>query len=254
MVGDRRMKLRARRHAVEVAELQWHHRDHALREIADRRLHDRVAGQLRISPELRHMFVLQRQAIGQEFGRILALADIVLDHRAAAAGIAGNAVDGDRKIGGQQAGGDQRTNRRDRALRPAAGIGDVLRVGDLLRLILVHFCKAIFPALGHAMRGRGVNDLCRVVLDQRHALLGRGIRQAEDRDIGGVEEFGPGRGFLAALGGNGDDLQVAAVGQQRPDLQACRAMLAVNEDFRFHRLPNSLRFQDYMPLALCRTA
>jgi hypothetical protein len=56
-----------------MAELQRHHGHHALREIADRRLHQRIGRQLRIGAQLGNMLVLERQPVGQELGRILAL-------------------------------------------------------------------------------------------------------------------------------------------------------------------------------------
>ena len=74
----------------------------------------------------------------------------------------------------------------------------------------------------------------RVVVDQRHAFLRRIVGQAQDRDIGRVEEVGARGRILAPLGRDRDDLEVVAAGKPRPDLQAGRAVFAVDEDFRFH--------------------
>ena len=71
-------------------------------------------------------------------------------------------------------------------------------------------------------------------VDQRHALPRRIVGQAEDRDVGGVEELGARGRVLAALGRNRDDLDVVAAASRAPDLQAGGAVFAVDEDFRFH--------------------
>ena len=184
------------------------------------------------------MLVLEGQPVGQEFRRVVALRLIILDHLAAAAGIAGDAVHGDRKAGRDEPGLDQRTQRRDRPLRPAAGIGDQLRAGDRLRLLSVHLRKAVGPALGDAMRGRGVDHACAGVADQRHAFLRRIVGQAEDGDVGLAQEIGACGRVLAALDRDRDDLDVVAAGKPRPDLQAGGAVFAVDEDLRFHASQN----------------
>ena len=193
------------------------------------------------------MLVLQGQAVGQEFRGVLALGDIVLDHRPSAARIAGNAIDRDREIRRQQAGGDQRPQCRDRSLRPAAGVGDALRRGDRLRLFLVHFGEAIRPAFCHAMRRRRVDDLGGVVGDQRDAFLRRIVRQAQDRDIGGIEEFGARRRFLAALGRME---MISRSPRSASSARICRPVVPCSPSmkiFGFIACSNSLIFQDYMP-------
>ena len=178
--------------------------------------------------------MLEGEAIGEEFGGVLALRLIVLDHGAAAARIAGYAVHAHGQVGGKQPRLDQRAQRGDRTLRPAAGIGDTASRANGIGLVLVHFGEAIDPAFRHAMRRGGVNNAGAVVGDQRNTFFRSRIRQAKDRDIGHVEEIGPCRGVLAALGWNGDDLDIAPAGEPRTNLQACRAVLSVDEDFRFH--------------------
>jgi len=98
------------------------------------------------------MLVLEGQAVRLVFVGILALGFVVLDHGAAAAGIAGDAVHGHGKIGRNEPGLDQRPQRRDAALRPASGIGDAPRLRNPIRLAARHLGKAIGPALGNPVR------------------------------------------------------------------------------------------------------
>ena len=88
MIGDRRMQVRALRHMRQGGKLERHDGDHPLREIAHRRLHDRIVLQLRVGFQFRHVLVLEGEAVRQELGRVLAFGDIVLDHRPPAARIA----------------------------------------------------------------------------------------------------------------------------------------------------------------------
>ena len=116
---------------------------------------------------------------------------IGFDHRLAAAAIARDGIDRDRKIGRDQPRIDERTQQRDRAGRIAAGIGDAARGGDLLLLACGELGKAIGPAGGDAMGARCI-EKARARLahrrDERRRLLCRFVRQAEDGEIDLGEE------------------------------------------------------------------
>ena len=156
------------------------------------------------------------------------------DHRLAAAGIAGDPVDAERLVGGQQAGLHQRPHQGDKAGRPAAGVGDPLAGLDPRALALRHLRQAVDPAGRGAVRGRGVDHADAIAFHQAHRLAGRGVGQAEDHRVGVVDQLAPGLRVLAAGLGDGDELQVAAAGQPLPNLQAGGAGLAIDEHLRGH--------------------
>ena len=91
----------------------------------DRRHEDRPARQPAIKLRLRQVLVLELQRI--EFEGRAAVVLVRLDHRPAAAGVAADRVDGDRVVGRDDAGIDQRTDQADRAGGIAAGIGHLAR-------------------------------------------------------------------------------------------------------------------------------
>jgi hypothetical protein len=68
------------------------------------------------------------------------------------------------------------------------------------------------------------------VADQADRLARRVVRQAEDHQVGGVEQLGPGGGVLAAFGRDRQQLEVRAADQPLADLQAGGAGLAVDEN------------------------
>ncbi len=234
VVGDGGVQLGPGRDLRERSELQRHGGDHALAEIADRRREERRARQFGIGLQFGQVLVLEGEGVELELVGLVALGLVILDHGAAAARIAGDAVDGDREVGRQQARLDQRAKGCDGTLRPAAGIAHPSGIGDGLGLAPVHLGEAIGPAVGHAMRGRGVDHAGGVVLDQRHAFLRRIVGQAEDGDIGGVEEALALLLVLALLGRDRDELEVATGGEALADLQTRGTGFAVDEDLRDH--------------------
>ena len=90
------------------------------------------------------------------------------------------------------------------------GLVTRLALAMSVRLARGHLGKAIDPAFGDAVRRRRVDHPRGVVLDQRDAFLGRIVGQAEDRDVGGVEE-------ALALG------EVLALVRDRSRSARCRA-------------------------------
>ena len=68
----------------------------------------------------------------------------------------------------------------------------------------------------------------------RDGLLRGIVGQAEDGDIGAVQQVFA-HGGVAALGfRNGQELDIRAAGHAAADLQARGAVFAIDEDFRFH--------------------
>ena len=119
---QRRLKVPGLR-ALQHVQMQGNADQHALPEIGHRRHEDRAAGEASIGLDLRYMLVFQAQRVKLEIGRAAGL--IGLDHRLSAAGIAGDRVDGDGEILGDEASVRQRAQQRDGAGGVAAGIGDI---------------------------------------------------------------------------------------------------------------------------------
>jgi hypothetical protein len=186
------------------------------------------------------MLVLERQAIEEIIGADRVIATLVFhlgDHLLATAGVTGNRIDADRITVRQQACGAQRAQKRDCAGRVAARIGDETGGTNLLALFLIHFGKAIGPVLMDAIGGRGIDDADIVIAGHhRDRFPGSIVRQAEDRNVGIVEHILAHR-RIAALGlGYGQQLDIAATGKARADLQTRGAVFAIDEDLRCHVL------------------
>jgi hypothetical protein len=199
------------------------------------------------------MLVRQAQAIEAErdlgVGRRRGVLELG-DHRLAAAGIAGDAVDGEGPVRRRQPGLDERPHQGDEAGRPAARIGDPARDPDHLALAAGHFREAIGPVRRGAVGGGGVDDAHAGAFDQGHGLARRLVRQAEDHRVGGVEQLAARLDVLAALGGDGHDLQVAPAGQPLADLDAGGPGLAIDEHLGHGSAPSADRITRHF----CREA
>jgi hypothetical protein len=112
------------------------------------------------------------------------------DHAFAAAGIAGEAIHGDGELRRQKTGAYQRAHQRQKAGGPAARIAHPLGRCDAVIAIGFQFGEAVGPTRRHAMGAGGVDHPHIGIVDQRHGLLRRLVRQAQDHHIGVVE-----RGF-----------------------------------------------------------
>ena len=235
--GERGMDVGERRSAGQRVERERHLDDHALVVAADGGREDRAHGQSAMLHDLRHMLVQKRERIDARVVVAVVRRVLVLefgDQRLAAAGIAGDAEDGERRAGRHDAGRGERADEPDGAGRPAAGIGNAVRRGDPSPLALVHLRETEGPAVGGAMRGRGVDDPHAGAGNQADRLARRIVGQAEDDGVGAVEEFGAGRSVLALVGRDRQELEIGAAFQPLPDLQAGGAGLAVDEDCRSH--------------------
>lgn len=202
-----------------------------------RRLEDRRMDDAGVLGHLGHMLVREVEAIVAERGagvirrvRILELGD----HRLAAARIARDRVDGQRMVVRHQACADQRADEREEAGGIAARIGNSRRLGDLGRLAGLQFGKAIGPAIGHAMRARGVDHADLGGPDHLHRLARGVIGQAKDHEVRRIERILALRGVLAVLVAQDDLLDPVAAVEPLADFQARGAHGAVDEDPNRH--------------------
>ena len=200
MAGESGGEIVRRRPAGQVVEMERHADQHALAKIADRGNEDRPPGKPAIGFDFRQVLMFEAERVEFEIRRHAAF--IGFDHRLAAAAIARDGIDRDRKIRRDQPRIDERTQQRDRAGRIAAGIGDAAGGGDLLLLACGEFGKAIDPAGGDAMGARCV-EKARARLahrrDERRRFLCRFVRQAEDGEIDLGEERALGLRIFARL-------------------------------------------------------
>ncbi|KAG1430298.1 hypothetical protein G6F57_023036 [Rhizopus arrhizus] len=105
-------------------------------------------------------------------------------------------------------------------------------MGDQVRLPRVHLGKAVHPAGCGAMRRAGVDHPHLRVHDGRRGLAGRLVGQAQDGPVAGVDGFGAALRVLALGLGQRQQAQVGAAVQAFVDLQAGRALVAVDKDKR----------------------
>ena len=134
---------------------------------SDDRLENRRHVKPRIDAHFRQMFVSQAKRVGTR--RVDALRALVIgDHLLAAAGVAGDGIGRDLRIGGQQATYDQRPDRQNEGAGVASGIGDAFAGADFGALILGQFGQAKRPGGVDAVRRRRVNDAGSGIVRQRH--------------------------------------------------------------------------------------
>ena len=126
----------------------------------------------------------------------------LLDQAFAAAGVAGDGVDGDGHGGVHEPRCNQWRHQADEAGGIAAGVGDALRALDQHAVSVGHFGEAVDPVRINAVRGRGVDDDGVGVGDELHRFLRCIVGQAEDDGVGVIHKFGARGGILAALGRN----------------------------------------------------
>ena len=131
--------------------------------------------------------------------------------------------------GGQQPGLYERLDEDDEAASVAAGGGDALAGYHGVAPGLRELRKAIGPAGGDTVGGGGVHHTHRGVFDHGDGLAARGVRQAEDGQVTGVERAAPGLRVLPSFTGEGDELQVGAALQSGMYAQAGRTGAAVYE-------------------------
>ena len=163
------MNARARGARLHGAQLQRHRHRHAFVEVVDDRRKHRRLGKSGIRLHFRQMLVRHAQCVksGCIQGPTVASSFIVGDHGLAATRIAGQRVTGDRVLARQQADCHQWRHSQNESGCMAAGDRHAARVCNRLALPGTQLWQPIDPALGHTVRGTGVND-CRARVAGRH--------------------------------------------------------------------------------------
>ena len=150
------------------------------------------------------------------------------DHLLAPAGVAGEGEAGDGIVPGQnpqfgeRGGGGQKTG------GVAAGVGHPIGELDALALAGQQLGNAVYPALGGAVGGGGVDDPGLGVVNQGDRLFGSGVRQAEEHQVGLVQKLSAFLQVLALVLVNEQQLDVVPAAQALVDLQAGGALFPVN--------------------------
>ena len=157
---------------------------------------------------------------------------VIGNHLFAAAGVAGNARAAERVIRRGKAQLHEWTGDADEAAGVAAGDGHTAGVFDLFFLALQLRETVIPRGVGAESRG-GIQNL-HVRAEQGHDLFGSRIGQAEESEVGGVDDLCPLVHVLAALGGDAQQLNVGPLGQTVGDAQAGGAGRAVDENLHAH--------------------
>ena len=186
-------------------------------------------GETGVLLHLRHVLVRELEPVDSE--RLDAGLLVDGDQLLAAAGIARDAKHDGGRIGAHDAGVDQRPQQRDGAGRVAARIGDAVGVEQLLALVLGQLRKAVGPAVGHAIRRRGVDHDRVGIADGGHQFLGRRVGQAQHGDVGRLGDLGALAQVLAVGQRQFEQFDVRPVLEPVEDLQPGGAVLAVDENF-----------------------
>ena len=162
-----------------------------------------------------------------------AISALVLgDHLFAAAGVAGDAGTAEGILCRCKAQLHQRAGNADKAAGIAAGHCHAVRLLDLF-LLARQLREAVVPCGIGAEGGGGVQHL-HVRAQQGHDLFGSGIRQAEEGEVGRVDHLRALVYILAALCGNGKQLDLRALCQPVGNAQAGGAGRAINKNFHAH--------------------
>ena len=167
--------------------------------------------------------------------RVAVFVLILRDHLLAAAGITGQRSTGQRGVLRDDAARDERIYGGDKAARVAAGVRDALGIPDRFAVRLGQLSKAVIPVRVGAVRGRGINDTGGIILDERNGLACRRIRQAQERNVGCVQELAALLSVLALVLIDEQQLDVVAAAEALVNLEAGRALFAVDVNFRLHR-------------------
>ncbi|CAM2148598.1 hypothetical protein PT2222_200027 [Paraburkholderia tropica] len=200
----------------------------------DRREHGRLL-EAAVERHFRQMLVREAERVRARAHQLRIAACFVLrNHLLAAAAVAGERVAVRRETGRDQTGLDERAHRQHECRSVAAGDRDALRRAHFLALRAGQFRQAVSP-VGVGAKGRARVDQHRaVVLDQRSRFARGHVRQAQEGHIRCVDET---TAFLDVLPlglVDPQDLDVGALRQVFENLQAGRAFLSVDKNFRAH--------------------
>ena len=158
---------------------------------------------------------------------------ILGDHLLAAAAVARERVARQQRVRRQDARLDERVDQHDEAAGVAAGHRDALGRTDRGLALGRQLREAIRPAGGRSVRGRGVEHDRVRVLDEVRRRDGRRVRQAQKRNVRAVEQLALRFNIMVQLGRQGQQLDVAALGQPVINAQAGCTGTAVDENGRF---------------------
>ena len=186
-------------------------------------------------PGMRHDFrqVFVRQIEPVQLERRTAVPLVRRDHGRAAAAVAADGVDAERRIGGDQPCIDQRSQQRDRAGGVAARVRHPVCRRDAGRLIARQFRKTICPARRGAVGGAGVEDFGHGTR-KGDGAAGRIVGQAQDYQVGGLHGGLPCIGGFTFSVGERDQGDRGHARESVGDLEAGGAGLAVDEDAAGH--------------------
>ena len=112
----------------------------------------------------------------------------------------------------------------------AARVGDALGGADGVALAGRQFRQSKYPTRHRAVCGAGVNQAGVRVGHQRRRFTRGGVGQAQERDIGGVQQARALCGVFAAFGVDAQHFHVAALRQVFMDAQAGGAFLAIDKN------------------------
>ena len=201
------------------------------------------------------MLVVHAQGIGAGrlqlcAGRLLVLSDQLF----AAAGIAGDRGGRDRRIRRYPTRVDEGAHEQQKRRGMATWVGDALARTQLRTLPQRQLRQAKGPARSNAVGRAGVDDAGVGVLHPLRGLAGRHIGQTQKNDICGVQQALALCRVFAKFRGNGQDVDVIALGQHLMDAQPCGAFLTVNKylnshGFASHAARTNLKVQAYGAIA-----
>ena len=133
-------------------------------------------------------------------------------------------------LGRQQSGIHQRPHGQNEGRGVAAGVGDTLAVADALALLRVQLGQAVGPGRVHPVGRAGVDDAGGGVVDQGHRFAGSCIGQAQEGDIGRVQQPRPLGRILAQRRVDAQHRDIAAPAQILVNLQTGRSFLSIHEN------------------------
>ena len=112
----------------------------------------------------------------------------------------------------------------------AAGVGNALAVADALALLRVQLRQAVGPGRVHPVGRAGVDDAGGGVVDQGHRFAGSCVGQAQEGNIGRVQQSRPLGRVLAQRRVDAQHRDIAAPAQILVDLQTGRSFLSIYKD------------------------
>ena len=133
-------------------------------------------------------------------------------------------------LGRQQPGIHQRPHGQNEGRGVATGVGDALAIADALALVCVQLGQAVGPGRVHAVGRAGVDDTGGGVVDQGHRFAGGCVGQAQEGDVGRVQQPRPLGRVLAQRRVDAQHRDITTPAQILVDLQTGRSFLSIYKD------------------------